>query len=131
MNVPALTEPARRLLIDEIGSLARLDILLLMQHDEERWWNMAALANELRIPMSQVEEGLNVLGQRNLVNVRIADHVLYRFDPGTPELRRLVEEIVNVHYANRGAVAAVVSARPSSAQLFADAFRLWRDPNDG
>jgi signal transduction histidine kinase len=101
MNVPALTEAARRLLIEGIGSLERLDILLLMQHDEERWWNVAALANELRIPTSQVEGALNALGQRNLVNVRIAEDVLYRFDPGTPELRRLVEEIVSVHYANR------------------------------
>ncbi len=132
MEPPQLTESARRFLVEVIGSLERLDILLVMHHHEGRWWTAATLACELRMPAATVEEDVNALGRQNLINVRLGEHVLYRFDPGTSELRQLVEEIVNVHYANRGAVAAVISSPgSSSARLFADAFRLWKDPNHG
>lgn len=132
MTAPQLTESARRFLRDDIGSLERLDVLLLMQHHPARWWTAAALAAEVRIPPPQVEESLNVLGRRNLLNVRVAEDVLYRFDPGTAALRQLVEEIVEAHYVNRGAVATCLSAPPASdARRFADAFRLRKDPHDG
>lgn len=132
MNAPQLTESAQRLLRDDIGSLERLDILLLLYQHEGRWWTVAALATELRMSPVQVEEDLNGLGRCNLINVRVAEHVLYRFDPGTPALRQLIEEIVEAHYANRSAVAAIVSGpRDHNARLFADAFRLRKDPHDG
>ena len=131
MDLPPLTESARRFLRDDIGSLERLDILLLMQQHAARWWTAAALAGELRIPSPQVEEGLEALGRRNLISVRVAEDILSRYDPGTPALRQLVDLIVEAHYADRGAIALMVSTRRRSAELFADAFRWRKGSNDG
>jgi hypothetical protein len=132
MNAPQLSESARRVLRDDIGSLERLDVLLLMQHDAERWWTAAALARELRIAPMQVEASLHALGRGNLLEVRVAEDVLYRYDPGAPALRQVIEEIVEFHYANRTAVAAILSAaHASGAELFAEAFRLRKDSDDG
>jgi hypothetical protein len=126
-----LTDAARQFLIDAIGSLERLDILLLMQHHAERWWTSLALATELRIPAEQVEAGLHALGRHNLIGVRLAEDVVYRYDPGTPLLRQLVDDIVNAHYADRHCVAAIVSSHAAgSARLFADAFRLRKGSTD-
>src|SRR5690349_1721944 len=124
-----ISEAARHFLREGIGSLERLDILLLMQHHAERWWSALALAHELRIPAPQIEAGLQALGASNLVAVRVTEDVIYRFDPGTTLLRELVEEIVNAHYMDRGNVARVISSGTAdSVRLFADAFRLRRDP---
>jgi signal transduction histidine kinase len=127
-----ISEAARRFLIEGIGSLERLDILLQMQHQAERWWSAVALAHELRLPVPQIEAGLHALGASNLVAVQIAVDVLYRFDPGTAVLCQLVEEIVSAHYADRGNVATVISSGTAdSVRLFADAFRLRKGAEDG
>jgi hypothetical protein len=111
MERAALSDAARHFLVHIIGSIERLDIILLMQRHADRWWTATALADELRLTASVTESGLDWLGARNLLGVRIAQDVLYQYGPGTTELRQLVDEVSRAHYADRGAIAAMV-ARP-------------------
>jgi hypothetical protein len=132
MERASLSDPARHFLAHTIGSIERLDIILLMQRHPDRWWTAHALADELRIPADAVESDLGWLGTRNLLGVRIAQDVLYQYGPGTNDLRQLIEEVSCAHYADRGAIAALVARPiPEGARLFADAFRLRKGPRDG
>src|SRR5690349_747789 len=110
MERSTLTEAARRLLLDAIGSVERLDILLLMQRQAARWWSIPALADAVRIPEPLVEATLDRLASRNLVAVRIAQELLYQFSPGTIELRQVVDEIVRAHERDRNTVTAAMAS---------------------
>ena len=132
MERASLSDAARHFLVHMIGSIERLDIILVMRRHADRWWTATALADELRIPATVVQSDLDWLGARNLLGVRIAQDVLYQYGPGTTELRQLVDEVSLVHDADRGATAGVVARPiPESARLFADAFRLRKGPRDG
>lgn len=126
-----LTDPVRLFLIQAIGSIERLDLLLLMRRHADRWWTARALADELHVSPDVVESDLGLLGARNLISVRIAQDVLYQFSPGTSELQHFVDALSQAHSADRRTVAALVT-RPVSeeARRFAEAFRLRKGSRD-
>src|SRR5690242_17161081 len=120
-----LTDPVRLFLIQAIGSIERLDLLLLMRRHADRWWTARALADELHVEPDVIESDLGLLGARNLISVRIAQDVLYRFSPGTRELQHFVDALSQANSADRGTVAALITrlAASEEARQFADAFR--------
>ena len=84
------------------------------------------------MPVDSVQSHLENLAARNLLDVRIAESVIYCYKPAREELSQIVEEVARVHYHNRDAVAAVLSGRPAdSARLFADAFKIRKGKRDG
>jgi hypothetical protein len=84
------------------------------------------------MPAEAVQLHLEHLSARSLLDVRIAESVTYCYKPTREELAKHVEEVVRAHYFHRDVVAAVLSSRPGdAARLFADAFRLRKDKQDG
>jgi hypothetical protein len=127
-----LSEATRQFLREAIGSVERLDILLFLQRHAERRWTLPALADAVRMPEPLVEASLDRLASGNLVDVRIAQEILYQYSPGTNDLRQLITDVVQAHYRDRrGVIAVVASPVSESARLFADAFRLRRPTRDG
>jgi hypothetical protein len=132
MEHAPLSDALKQFLVQAIGTVERLDILLLMQRHADRWWTAKALGEQLRMPATLVETELGVLGSHNLTAVRIAQDVLYQFSPGTPALRQLMNDLAQAYYADRTIVVAMVAAPISEgARLFADAFRLRKGKEDG
>lgn len=128
----AVSDRARRFLADEIGSVERLYVLLFMHRQATRWWAADSLAEELEMPAHTVQSHLEHLSARNLLDVRIAESVIYLYKPGREELAQLVEEVARAHYLHRNEVVAVLTRRASdSARLFADAFQLRKGKRDG
>jgi predicted ArsR family transcriptional regulator len=128
----AISEKARRFLTNEVGSVERLDLLLFMYRNATRWWPAHALTDELEMPADAVQSHLEHLSARNLLDVRIAESVIYRYKPGREELAELVEEVARTHYLHRNDVVAVLARRTTeSARLFADAFQLRKGKRDG
>lgn len=127
-----MSEAARRLLVDGVGSLERLDLLLFLQRQAARWWSAQALASELRLPAERLQSHLDHLAAGNLLDVRIAELVVYRYQPGRDDLAAQVEELERESHRHRDAVAMLLAQRRGeSARLFADAFRLRREKRDG
>jgi predicted ArsR family transcriptional regulator len=132
MKETELSDAAKRFLIDEIGPVERLDVLLFLHKHAIRWWGAQALAAELDMPETSAQLHLDHLSARNLLDVRIAESVVYRYSPGREDLAQLVEEIARVHYLQRDAIVAMVAhRRTGSARLFADAFQFWKGKQDG
>lgn len=125
MTHAPLSEAVRRFLTESIGSVERLTLLLFLHRHAARWWAAPALAEELEMPADTVQSHLEHLGARNLLDVRIAESVIYCYKPGREELSALVEEVARAHYLHRDdVVAALAPRRAGSARLFADAFQL-------
>jgi hypothetical protein len=128
----SLSDAARRFLTDDLGSVERLNLLLFMHRHAAKWWAAETLAAELDMPADAVQSHLEHLGTRNLLDVRIAESVIYWYKPGREELSQLVEEVARAHYLRRDAVVAVLARRPAeSARLFAEAFQLRKGKHDG
>jgi hypothetical protein len=129
---PSLSEAAQRFLVHQIGSVERLDLLLYLYRNAARWCSAETLSNELSMPAPTVQPHLEHLSARNLLDVRLAESVLYRYQPGREELSALVEEVTQAHYHHRDEVVAVLT-RPAAdpARLFAEAFQFRKGKRDG
>jgi hypothetical protein len=118
----------KRFLTDDVGSVERLNLLLFLRRHATRWWAAKTLAAELEMPADIVQSHLEHLSSRNLLDVRIAESVIYRYQPGRDELAQLVEELARAHYLHCDAVVAVLAHRlADNGRLFADAFQLRKE----
>ena len=115
-----LSSPAREFVRSHLGSLIQLDAALLLQSDAEVWWNAERLAAALRVPVDAGREALEALAARNLLDVRIATDLTYRFAPWHTRAAELMGEIAAHHYEAR----EIAARGGTAAQRFADAFRL-------
>lgn len=115
-----------------IAGLEDLEILLFLLHHDDRAFTAASVAAELGLPQRTSAEVLERLGSQNLLDVRIAHDVLYRYNPGTAQLRQDTQALADIYQLRRAAVLTlVVSKAPSSVQTFADAFRIRKRKDDG
>jgi hypothetical protein len=119
-------------LLREIASFERLRVLLLLRHQSSRWWSAYAVALELSMPMETAQVHLEHLSTRNLLDVRVSESVIYSFKPGTDALAQLVDRVADAHHHHLDTVVKAFALGPSeSVRLFADAFRIRRDSQDG
>ncbi len=129
---PSLSPSAVDFLVRKVGFVERLEVLVLLQRTPETWWSAEGIAAELNLPVRTTAGHLECLGAENVLAVRIAHDVLYRFDPGTDARTELVREIVAAYSSDRETVVRLLTARATaSARRFADAFRLKRKSGDG
>jgi hypothetical protein len=126
-----ISEEVRQFLAEDVASLERLDVLLLMRRHVERWWAAHTLSGELGLPVDVAQMHLEKLCGRNLLEVRIAESVIYRYQPATSWLADLVDEVSRVHYADRHSIVALVAGPPEGVRLFAEAFRFRKGKPHG
>lgn len=118
----SLSPAAREFLRARLGSLLQLDIALLLHADPSAWWSAERVAEHLRVTLDAATQALETLASRNLLDVRIANDLTYRFAPWHESTAQLVAEIADHHYEARELVARLGS--DSVAARFADAFRI-------
>ena len=122
-----LTADAREFARTRLGSILQLDVALLLRASGDSWWTAERVAEELRIGVDAARQALESLASRNLLDVRIANDLAYRYAPWHESAARLMTEIAANHYEAREIVARGAAA--SVATRFADAFRIRK--NDG
>lgn len=105
-----------------LGSLLQLDIALLLQSDSAVWWNAERVAEHLRVSTDMARVGLEKLAGRNLLDVRIANDLKYRFAPWHQSAAEMMNDIALNHYEARDVAARASGA--SVAERFAEAFRI-------
>lgn len=126
-SLSPLSPAAARLLHDVIVSSTRLDVLLLLRSEPERWWNVDLVAATLRISVPSAGQALEGLGLGNLLDVRVGEALAYRFAPVDSTVSDTIAEITALHYASRDALLAAlpgVGRSASAARRIADAFRM-------
>jgi hypothetical protein len=126
------SDELQRFLVNDIGSVERLDVLLFLYRHRPQWWGAQKLASQLEMLADTVQTHLERLSARNLLDVKLAESVLFCYGPGNESLARLVDAIALAHYTNRDEVVGVLTHRPpKGARLFAEAFHLQNRKRDG
>ena len=119
-----LSPSAREFVRLHLPSLIELDTTLLLQSHADVWWSAERVAGLLRVPTGAARHALEELAARNLLDVRIASDLTYRFAPWHDSAARMVGEISANLYEAREMVAR---GGGSAAATFADAFRVRKD----
>ena len=100
------------LLRERIGTLERLDVLLLLRRDHEHAWTGEDVARTLSLTLPVAADALDYLCRRSLVDVKVGgEALLFRYDPWTPELERAVAELEGVYAARRLEVLRLLAER--------------------
>jgi predicted ArsR family transcriptional regulator len=107
-----------------IGEIEQLEILVASRGSQDAW-----SAQQMAIRLSLSEEAVNrhveALVQRGLFDVKLANDLLYRYDPVSEELRRGADLLAEYYRTSRTAVMRFIATRERrSMRDFSDAFRL-------
>lgn len=123
-----LSEPVRRLLAS-MDSVEDLEVLLLLSSQPDRRLTVAEIGQLLHT-QRDLTQVLERLARLNLVAVKLAHEVLYRYESGDPAMARVVEELRTEHVNRRLLVlqnlGGIASSSSSAIRSFADAFRIRR-----
>lgn len=110
-----------------LRSVEQLDVLALLHRSQPRFWNSLAVASELGIPGQTAEKALDALASNNFLDIKIANDLLYRFNPVT-ELRPATEAVIEAYRQQRTSMTRfVASIAADPIRDFADAFRLKKE----
>jgi hypothetical protein len=115
----------RDFIVNEIGSIAQLELLLLLQTQPEKQWTAAEAARALYTAEDATTALLEGFRARGLASASDASPLTYQYAPRSPDLAQLVAELAQLYQARRVTVINLIYAGPvHKLQSFADAFRL-------
>lgn len=102
-------------------------MLMLLRRNATRYWSAEAVASELGMPMPVVRRPLERLASANMLDIRLAQDVMYRFNPAEAHIDA-VNELADAYSRARTAVLRLfVDGPPDPIRDFADAFRFKKD----
>lgn len=115
----------RDFIVNEIGSIAQLELLLLLHKDSSRQWSADAAARELYTGAEAMATLLEGFRSRGYVSASDTSPICYRFAPTDPVVEPLVRDLAQLYQERRVTVINLIYAGPMhKLQSFADAFRL-------
>jgi hypothetical protein len=125
-----LSTQCRAFILENIGSVVQLEALLLLRRSGVAW-TVQALARELRVEPSGALEQLTTLWRRGLLD-RLENPERYAYAPRTPATAACVDALAAAYEDRRVTVISLIYSRPQdTVRVFADAFRLRKDEDDG
>jgi hypothetical protein len=118
-------EPARRLIIEAIDSVAELEALLLLRETPNQRWTVEAAGARLYVDRAVAEAALAALARRGFLD-ETPEGFLYQ--PTSSELAEGVTTLAQAYSDSLIAVTHLIHSKPSSSvQDFARAFRFRKD----
>jgi len=111
---------------DSIGSIAELELLLMLADDPATTWQAEALARQLYVTPAAAESVLARMTSRGLLSHSAEG---YRYAPQAPALGATVKALKEEYQKRRVRIIELIYAGPTEKyQSFADAFRLRKNP---
>lgn len=108
-----------------------VELLLLLRKEPARSWTTGELVRQLRASGLVVSDALVALQRIDLVgNESTDDRFTYR--PATDELAQIVDDLAATYASEPASIMRVIWSTPrTNIQIFADAFRLRKDNDNG
>jgi hypothetical protein len=112
-----------------IDSVFRLDILLLLMAQPERWFSAEDVVRELCLSPESVARELQLLTEYSLMEGSTEPKQTFRYRPGSEELDRVARLLERTYVERRTTVITLIYSRPNDKlRGFADAFKLRTEP---
>lgn len=123
-----LPDDVRRFLAANIGSVAQLEVLLLLRSSRDRAWCAAEVSRALYTAPEMMADLLADLAEKGLLEVAHASDTRYRYAPQIEGVDEVVGRLADLYKQRRVAVISLIYAEPvDKAQRFADAFRIRKE----
>jgi hypothetical protein len=125
MSDDALAADTQLAIAGCVRSVEDLEVLLYLARTRDRYASADAVSADTGVPVRLASAALEALASRNLLDVRIAEAVLYKLDPASAGSRAMVDRTIEAARSQRSLVLKAILAG-SAARDFADAFRVTR-----
>ncbi len=123
-----LSDDLRQFIEENLDRVEQLEVLLLLKSRPEIFWDAASVASSLGVLPESASQFLEELATRNLLDVRIANTLLYRYAPGTDRLAQAINELSKAYQERRTLVLKLLMAKPHHPiRDFAKAFKVWKE----
>ena len=108
-----------------------VELLLLLRKESTRSWTTGELVRQLRASGLVVSDALVALQRIDLV-AREPTENRFTYRPATTELIETVDELAATYASEPASIMRVIWSTPrTNIQIFADAFRLRKDNDNG
>lgn len=127
-----LPQEIQEFIFQNIDSLEQIEVLLLLSGSPERTWTPNEVNIQLRSSAESVQKRLQSLVARGLVAEVDSQTHAHQYRPATPTLAHAVDQLAENYRERRLKVIECIFSKPiSSLRIFADAFRIRKDQNNG
>ncbi len=127
MGKQNISEGLKRFIREQIQTVSRLEVLLLLHHHQPKALSLAEVANELGFEDDMVETQLAALEAIDLVTHLNTQPSKYQYHPRSAAVRSMVDQLAASYCKQRVSILSMIlSEHPDRIRLFADAFRLIR-----
>ena len=129
MPLPNIPEEVRRLILDHIPSVERLEILLLLFDGRKHSWRLREIEEQIRSAPESIQQNVTALVTSRLVAEDAPASGTVRYAAANEALDAAVTELALVYRTRRVAVIELIyTDRRTAAQSFSDAFKFGKNP---
>lgn len=122
-----ISQGLKKFIKEKIQTVLRLEILLLLHHQQTRSFTVAEVANELGFEKEDVNGQLTALETIGVVVESNPDKHKYRYQPVNEALRSMVDQLAVGYSKQRVPILSVILAEHTDrTRLFAEAFGIIR-----
>lgn len=122
-----ISQDLKKFIKEKIQTVLRLEVLLLLHHQQTRSFTVADVANELGFEKEDVNGQLKALETIGVVVESNLDKHKYRYQPVNEALRSMVDQLAVGYSEQRVPILSVILAEHTHrTRLFAEAFRIIR-----
>ena len=127
MTKQHISQGLKKFIKEKIQTVLRLEVLLLLHHQQTRSFTVAEVANELGFEIEDVNGQLAALETIGVVVESNPDKHRYRYQPVNEALRSMVDQLAVGYSKQRVPILSVILAEHTDrTRLFAEAFRIIR-----
>ena len=123
-----LDDEVRGFIAEHIGSVAQLEVLLLLKQHPDQAWDAEQVARALYAGATLLADELADWCTRGLLDEAPDKPGAYRYVPRSPELAAIVERTEDAYKNRRVSVITAIYSKPiDKLRTFADAFRIRKE----
>ena len=120
-----ISESLKVFIREQIQTVFRLEVLLLLHRNQSRSFTTAEITSELGVSTDVAQEQLTALEASGLLGQSNTEETAYRYHPADAALRSMVDQLAVSYSRQRVPILSLMLAkRPDRIRLFAEAFKL-------
>ena len=121
-----ISEGVKRFVREQIQTLPKLEVLLLLHREQSRTFSLAEVANELGFENDMAREQLIALEAIGLIETNF-EKSKYRYHPANKTLGSIVNRLAIAYPKQRVPIlSAILAEEPTKVRRFVEAFKLAR-----
>ena len=121
-----ISEDVKIFIREQIQTVPKLEVLLLLHRDQSRSFTLAEIANELGFENDTAQEQLTSLEAIGLIETD-KDKSKFRYHPGNPTFGSIVDNLAIAYRKQRvNILSAILAKDPNKVRSFVEAFKVVR-----